>query len=337
MSKNIGSREDDSLSIDSNDNDASASFEESTTEEKTNLTGEGSSSNSGLGVGKEETMYIFRLRLLVLLAISLAAIVVSLAVYFITSNNEEEEFDNQFYGASKKVLSSFTDIVNKKLETIASLAVQSSLFVKGQDNMSWPLVTINDWDLRVSLARELSGALYASLVPVITPETREAWGEYSTENAGWLDDARAYNKANGFNFRRLDEEFYVSNGIYNQIFGVDRTGIIPVQGPGPFFPVWQESPIFNRNITNFDVNYYPDYAPYMLKSFESGEMSIGGLDTAPVGNMTSPDMSTSYFAFLESNQAGESVMYQGDPMSTVFFPVFDDFQAQDRKVVAMVL
>ena len=30
-------------------------------------------------------------------------------------------------------------------------------------------------------------------------------------------------------------------------------------------------------------------------------------------------------------------MYQGDPMSTVFFPVFDDFQAQDRKVVAMVL
>ena len=317
------------------------------------------SGDSSMGIGKEENAQVFKLRLLVLAAIFLAAVAVSLAIYFLTRNSEEEELESQFYGASSKVLSSFEDIIKSKLVAIGSLAVQSSLYVNSQPNMSWPLVTIEDWQLRASVARELSGALFARIVPVVKKETREAWEQYSVANADWLATAAAYNEANGIGFdRRLQEEqvgeeteaeesytvdtedrgIDFSSGIGDKIYGFDETFTpVAMQGDGPFFPLWQESPTFNRDLTNYDTRAYPDYAPFMLKAYETGEMSIGGLDTAPQGNTTHPDLSTSYFALMESVSAGKEVIYQGDPMSSIFLPVFDDFQAKEREVVAVVL
>lgn len=82
--------------------------------------------------------------------------------------------------------------------------------------------------------------------------------------------------------------------------------------------------------------YYPDFALYIRKVYETGEMSIGGLQTPPPGNITHPDLGTSYFAYQLSVAAGELVEYEGDPMSTIFLPVFDDFSATNPTVVAII-
>jgi hypothetical protein len=323
--------------VDYDDNDKSTSREDTNRE---------TSSSDEVAIGKEESAQVFRLRLLVLLAIFSAAVAVSLVVYFLTSNGETDEFETQFEGASTKILNSFAEIVDRKLAAIGSLAVQASLDTASRPNVSWPFVTLSDYQLRASVTRELSGSLFVRLVPVVTDETRAAWEKYSVENLWWLDEAKAYNEEKGLGFtrRRLegdasnsaDRGVNFSSGIGDKIYMFDETFTpTAMPGPGPYFPLWMESPTFNRDLTNFDTMDYPDYAPYMMRCFETGEMSIGGLDTAPPGNTTHPDLSTSYFALLESMDAGVQVDYMGDPMSSVFFPVFEDFNAKDRKVVAI--
>lgn len=74
-----------------------------------------SSSTGVTAIGKEESIQVLRLRLLVLLAIFLAAVAVSISVYFLTANSEKDEFEQQFEGASSKILSSFEEIVDRKV------------------------------------------------------------------------------------------------------------------------------------------------------------------------------------------------------------------------------
>jgi hypothetical protein len=304
------------------------------------------SSSDDVAIGKEESVHVFRLRILVLLAIFSAAVAVSLVVYFLTANSQTDEFETQFEGASSKILTSFEEIVDRKLVAIGSFALQASLFAASLPNASWPLVTLSDYQLRAAVTRELSGSLFVRLCPVVVDETREAWEKYSVENLWWLDEARAYNEEKGLGFtRRLEGYAYGSSdrgvdfsaGIGDKIYGFDETFTpTAMAGPGPYIPLWQESPTFGRDMINYDTMAYPDYAPFMKQAFLTGEMSIGGLDTAPPGNTTHPDISTSYFAALESMKAGEEVTYMGDPMSSVFFPVFEDVNSKERKVVAVV-
>ncbi|CAB9511628.1 Receptor-type guanylate cyclase gcy [Seminavis robusta] len=312
-----------------------------------------SEDDGAMAIGKEESAQVFRLRLLVLLAILLAAVAVSLVVFFLTTNSEVDEFETQFEGASTKILTSFEEIVDRKLSAIGSLGLQASLFAASQPNQSWPCVTINDFQIRAAVTRELSGALFTRLIPVVVEETREKWETYAVQNFGWIKNAEAYNDENGLSFyknrrRSLQDDGYAigsnesgidfSSGMGNKIYEFDETFTpAPVTGPGPYFPLWQEAPTNGRDISGFDTKAYPDYSPYIVKAWETAEMTIGGLDTAPPGNTTDNDISTSYFALLESGKAGKQVMYMGDPMSSVFFPVFDDFNSEDRVVVALIL
>ena len=337
---------DDLQSLASNDTEEGLDGNEDVKNESTQE-GKSDSSSNGVAIAREESAQVFRLRLLVLLAIFLAAVAVSLAVYFLTANNEKAEFEQQYEGASSKILSSFEQIVDRKLSAIGSMAVQASLYAANHANTTWPFVAMPDFQLRAAVARELSGSLFLRLAPVVLPEDREEWEKYSVENVWWIDQAIEYNKANGLGFDRRRLEGYAfgsddrgvnfSSGIADKIFEFDETFTpVAVSRPGPLFPLWTESPTFGRDITNFDCVAYPDYAPYVVKAFETGEMSIGGLDTAPPGNTTHPNLSTSYFSLPESINAGEEVYYNGDPMSSIFLPVFDDFESPGRKPVAMV-
>ena len=319
----------------------------------------GGSGEAGASIAKDESAVVFRLRMLVFLVLFLAATAVSVFVYYLTSANEREEFVSQFEGASTKILASFEEIIEKKLSAVGSLAVQASLYVNTQPNVTWPFVTVEDWELRSGITRDLSGALFARIAPVVEPNDRAAWEKYSLENTWWIDEANerlAKKNIEGLNINRRsllhgeegeEQEAYgfssekggvdFSSGIGDKIYEFDATFTpIAAGGDGPWFPLWQEAPTFGRDITNFDTMAYPPYAPYMKKAYETGQMAIGGLDTAPPGDISHPDLSTSYFSYLQTINAGKIVEYKGDPMSSVFLPVFDDFEAEDRQVKAIV-
>ena len=108
--------------------------------------------------------------------------------------------------------------------------------------------------------------------------------------------------------------------------------------PGPYFPVWQSAPVLPSpfEMVNYNVGYATYYGKFIKLSASTGQISIGGLDTAPPGDVTHQNVWTSIFANVLSFTAGKPVNYTGEPLSTVTIPVMDSF-ASDRKTVAILL
>ena len=306
-------------------------------------------------LAKKETRDVLRLRILVLLALLLATLAVSLTVYFITKRAQEEEFNSGFQGNAQKLMDSFNQIVELKIGAITSLAISFTSYARSQ-NATWPFVTMNDFQQRAASARALSDCLFLELLPLITDETRADWEEYALIEKGWLDEGRDYQEKLDIGISRRQ---LVGNGSYtgnnvldfvagkhngtsniaNQIFLFDAD-FVPVvdPGPGPYFPIWESSPILTepRDLVNYNLLYYPDYAPYINHTYYTEQISIGGIDTAPRGGVTHPLLTTSFFAFITSFTAGELVDYLGDPMSSVYIPVFDSFDDQ-KKLVGVIV
>jgi hypothetical protein len=288
---------------------------------------------------KNESTAVFRLRFLVSLAMLFAAVGVSLALYFLTANSEDEEYYAQYDGSASMIITSFEEIAGQKLAAIGSLSVAATSYARNQPSTSWPFVTLNDFQERAANIRDFSKNLYIRIIPVISEGDRLAWEDYSVKNTGWLDEARAFQEEKGLGFMFMssqaaeesqDVSLDFSSGIGDKIYSIGPDGPLVDQGSGPYFPLWQESPHFGRDMTNFNVAYHPDYAAYVKKSFETGKMTMGGLDTAMPGNIHDPDPTTSFFALLLSFAADKPVEYLGDPMSSVFVPVFDSFDTTKR-------
>lgn len=100
----------------------------------------------------------------------------------------------------------------------------------------------------------------------------------------------------------------------------------------------QSSPILAspRDLVNWNLLDYPGYAPYTVLCHESGDVTIGGIDTAIPGDITSEVLATSFFAFILSYAAGKNVGYQGDPFSSVYIPVYDSYD-NERKTVGVLV
>ena len=108
--------------------------------------------------------------------------------------------------------------------------------------------------------------------------------------------------------------------------------------PGPYFPIWQSSPILPAplDVVNFNLGTLPRYGTYISVSASTGQIVFGGIHTAPPGGTSHHDPLTLVFAYIFSFHAGKQVNYTGEPISTVFVPVVDSF-SNDRKTVAVLV
>mmetsp|Transcript_21372 Transcript_21372/g.50809 ORF Transcript_21372/g.50809 Transcript_21372/m.50809 type:complete len:1202 (-) Transcript_21372:132-3737(-) len=311
------------------------------------------SQNEHLGLGKRLTRNVNSSKMAVLAILFLVTIGVCLAVYFITSNGEEAEFQTTFEGQADKVLTSFQGILEQKIAAIASLGVTFTAFAQA-NNDTWPFVTMNDFQQRAASAKGLSDAYFLELLPIVTDDDREKWEEYSVENKGWLSEGREYQQR--FDIEPTTRNLQLAEGdvvtgdvvntftggessISETIFTFDENwATISSPRPGPYYPIWQSSPILPepRDLVNYDLKYYADYGPYIKLAAQTGQIAIGGLDVAEPGDITHPELSTSFFAYLFSFAAGQRANYTGDPMSSVYIPVVDSFD-DDRKTVGILV
>lgn len=120
------------------------------------------------------------------------------------------------------------------------------------------------------------------------------------------------------------------------IWSVGPNGLIADTGPGPHFPIWQTSPVFDEGgIVNVDFNHFTT-TEGADESFNSKSVVISKIVTAPPGGTDSDDPDTSFFARLLSTARGKKLQYKGDPMSNVFFPIFNSFDDNRKSVAIMV-
>lgn len=100
-------------------------------------------------------------------------------------------------------------------------------------------------------------------------------------------------------------------------------------------PVWQTSPVLKRPFVNQNLLHNNLYASGARECLESEKVIFGGFDTAPAGPASHPNTKTSLYASLLSIAAEKNVEYHGDPMSTVYIPVFSSFETSRVPVAVL--
>ena len=328
------------------DADLSSSFAENASN-----TASGYSSSTNMvtppEIASNESRNVFRARVVVIMILAFVAAGISAGVYIITTQSQESEFDAQWEGNSLQIVNSFEEIVKEKFGALSTLAVSFTSYARG-NNLTWPFVTMNDFQQRAAIARKISNAIHTQITPIVTPENREKWEEYSVQNKGWIDERTEYEQVIGqdeelkqFLTPALpysnDPALNFSSGISDKIYSLDTTTFLPVSlySPPPYYPIWQQSPISHATVVNWNLREFPSIGPFMDVCSEKGEIVVGGFDSYPAGNVSSPNAYSRWFAFLLSYQAGKVVEYTGEPITQIYIPVFDSYD-EDHQVVAVI-
>jgi hypothetical protein len=112
---------------------------------------------------------------------------------------------------------------------------------------------------------------------------------------------------------------------------------VPDRGDGPFLPTWQTSPIlYNGQLLNENILKNPHAYLPAWESIANHSLLIEKFLSAPKGDTSSPDKDTALFSLLLSIQQGQDILYQGDPISQVFIPLFDSNQKPAGVMVAWI-
>jgi flagellar basal body-associated protein FliL len=136
-------------------------------------------------IATAETNAVFRLKIVVISFLVASAIGVALAVYYFTSNAEENEFEEKFQDHAAKVLEALGSSVALTLGAVDNYVVTLVSFAR-YTNETWPYVTMPDYGVRAAKIRSLSKAVVVSQYHFVTTEQRTTWENYTSQNSAWV-------------------------------------------------------------------------------------------------------------------------------------------------------
>lgn len=311
------------------------------------------SSTTEQELAQKETTAVNRLRFIVLLALFLAAVVVSLTVFFVTARGEQQQFESEFKGNALTLLNSFDEVVQQKILAINTFSESVTAYAKNT-NSTWPFVTFPDFAERCESVLQLSGMKAMFLYPLVESEQAKEWANYTRDNLDWFYHGRNLQRENGFEMTDYlpddylpivysnafaEEPLEFTDGLGSEIFTFNPTFTATVVDPGPgtLTPLWQLHPVLPVSSINLNVGRFPQFGEGIAAIVETGQTLFGGLDIAPPGDWSSPDLTTGYFSAALSYGAKKMTAYEGDPFSSVYIPVFDSFDKSTRKMVAFLI
>ena len=133
------------------------------------------------------------------------------------------------------------------------------------------------------------------------------------------------------------EKSWLTNLTVDPIHTFDAAGVPRLSdGEGPYLPRWQTSPVLPTNVVNENLFENPALSQLIEESIAETSVVLGGFHMAPPGSISHPDFTTSLFATLLSMWEGEEVEYQGDPISYIIIPIFDESKGNTDNVVGVV-
>lgn len=317
-------------------------------------------------IAKEENKAVGKLRLLVLGALLLTGVLLSLVVFVVGRDNEQNAFRSHFESHALKAVDSFNDQVRRQLGVMDSFSKSITSFAI-ENNLMFPNVTLPNFEMRGISIRQQIGALRVDWFPFVEDANREQWEAYAYENKDWLmasaereyafrldQDARfQYENPGGIpgvNADPLqvnetiveDESGEVpgpsSNTYHRRIYGQPNGGgRFEVETNGPYFLLWQFSPV-TPTIGSLNLNMLTVEAQASFRHVMKTERAILGNALA----LTDPDDPSSgsyakvYAKSLTIGQYRHSLdLLAGDPSTVLVYPVFSNFRA-DRELVGAV-
>lgn len=296
-----------------------------------------------------ENQMVSCLRVAVYLVVLVTAILVCVGVFFYTQNNQQASFETEFAAYASKLVKSFHNSIESKIGAIQTFSTTITSQTMASDE-SFPNVTIPNFAMVGENMRIQSGAVYVNWMPLVTDETRAGWEEYASQHYNWIMPAffkdLSYKAAQDarFGYTKAPTEAPVdtdapqssaapdmntplayADGYNPKIWGMNHS-IMP-EGSGPFFVVWQVSPVLPiTTILNLDMLTHVTIGPPMKAALETEKIIVGKAHNLRDPNDPKGQAASTYSAYLTMGQfRHQSATYQGDPTADVVFPVFNNF------------
>jgi class 3 adenylate cyclase len=217
-------------------------------EDETTITETSSSSasqhaeNQGLNSSSKAVVL---LKIIVIFILILSALMLSFLTYYFITSDESDDFESQFADYADKIVKEFLDITHLKVYTCYSLSIAYTTEFEGTD--AWPAVSLARFPVKTFGATDLARASCIGFAPYVTDQTRHGWEAYAasvhpTLNLESSALAAISPKSIVPESVELDESttnMRIEDGIYR----IENETAVPDNGPGPYFPLWQVSPI----------------------------------------------------------------------------------------------
>jgi class 3 adenylate cyclase len=288
-----------------------------------------------------------RLRKCLINSFIMVIITVPVLIYLAARSAQTDAFENDYKSLSEQVVDAFESNVGSLLIGLDSVGVLATSHAL-DSNSTWPFVTLYDFDYVGASALALTDTPGISLNPFVKPDQREAWERYSLENIGWLLQAlaRAPAPPTSESARSLAEQaarnllsapdfsLGFSQQIYEIVPNVENPVIVD-DSDGPYLPSWQSVPV-DPVMINFNLNSNVVEREQIRHTFASAHALI-----SPTENLTLYDPIIAdhrvarYTRWLQQLTGDLNRTYAGEPVSSVFYPVFDTFD-KNREVVAIL-
>eukprot|EP00339_Tiarina_fusa_P009010 CAMPEP_0117058878 /NCGR_PEP_ID=MMETSP0472-20121206/40893_1 /TAXON_ID=693140 ORGANISM="Tiarina fusus, Strain LIS" /NCGR_SAMPLE_ID=MMETSP0472 /ASSEMBLY_ACC=CAM_ASM_000603 /LENGTH=805 /DNA_ID=CAMNT_0004776357 /DNA_START=1 /DNA_END=2418 /DNA_ORIENTATION=+ len=308
-------------------------------------------------LGKRETTAILCLRIVVLSLLIVLAASTSASIYFWVQASDFEAFVSGFDFYSKLVQERFNNAIERKLSAVDSLSVIYTSHAL-QTGDRFPFVTVPDFEYKGSNARITGDTVMTFYLPYITNETRVAWEEYTQDNGSylvqsWREEQRQKRiqdakygletpELTGFGQEALDSgvlsdgerrppgHIWFADGNNS---GMERDETLEA----PYFPVWQMTPLLppEVDLVNLDMSKYEFLSGALSNTLATGEASLD-IVTDLVTSAEGEDSDAAVFDLLiQSGQyRHQTEHYEGDPLSSLIYPVFDNF-GRNKAVVGV--
>lgn len=124
--------------------------------------------------------------------------------------------------------------------------------------------------------------------------------------------------------------FYYASDLENEMIVED--------GPGPYLPSWQTSPVLMKSKINENLFRHKngENMDTINMSITKQVAEFGHIHMKPYGYINDTNPSTAMYATLRSFVEGSEQPFKGEPMSQLYTPVYNHFEKDDtRSVVAM--
>jgi hypothetical protein len=309
-------------------------------------------------LGRKENKAVSMLRVIVFLVLSITAATVAIGVFRYIANDQQSNFEADFDANAARLLESFHESVERKLEAVDALAVTitSHALYSGS---TWPNVTLPDFAVRTANTRILADCVGLQFYPLVTDETRAGWEAYAIENRDLYDyqfaedymqqalqdarfnrTARANARARYLQQKPAEPVEYDIAGlpIPNQIVNLQPDGSLfpSPQGSGPYLPIWQMSPAVPlQSILSFNTLSHP-LAMGAFAEVIRTELAV--LDIADNLNQEHLGQTSDYVKLVlsMSQYRGEIEQFLSEPMSTLGYPIFDSLNPTTRKLAGII-
>ena len=268
------------------------------------------------------------MRLLLLFVLLLAALGVSLSVFFYLDNEEEAKFQDQFQNDASKLLDSIASIFDNTLGPGDSLTVNLVAYARQTQtltNQSFPFVTLPSYGLQASKMLRVAKAFHVHTSFIVEENKADAWKEYADSQLHHIDEALDI----------LDSDPDWTGEIYRdyeRCYDIYTLGGVPVDTPtnytNTYIPNWMEYPVLGNynGLGNCPYNYDHWRLPYIAVALQHMMQT----QQVVVGNFPAANYDLSDPAQVE--QKGHSDAWvlahfpngtEVEPNTQIGFPIFD--------------